>query len=409
MEVNIKTIKVNFKNTEGYKLSARFELPVDGKPIAYAVFAHCFTCGKNISAAGNISNALTKNKIAVLRFDFTGLGESEGEFADTNFSSNVSDLFAASDYLTKNYAAPEILIGHSLGGAAVLLAADRIPSLKSIVTIGAPFDPNHVRALIKDDIDTIEEKGKAVVSIGGRPFEIKKQFIDDLRQNEPAGKIARMKTALLILHSPQDNIVSIDNAAKIYKAAHHPKSFITLDGADHLLSKKEDSFYAGEIISTWVKRYIDTPKEKKLTSEKKVVVRLGEPGYTTEIKAGEHIFLADEPESVGGNDLGPSPYDLLTSALGACTAMTLRMYADRKKIDLKEIKVHLQHSKLYSEDCGNCENPAAKIDHIDRIIELEGNFNEEIKNRLLEIADKCPVHKTLLSDIKISTTLRQPS
>jgi len=380
-------------------------LPIDGNPIAYAIFAHCFTCTKNLSAIGNISNALTKHRIAVLRFDFTGLGDSEGNFTDTNFSSNVSDLISAADYIVKNYTAPQILIGHSLGGAAALLAAGKIPSLKAVVTIGAPFEPSHIMKLIKDDVKKIEETGKATVSIGGRPFEIKKQFLDDLLENKEEDKITRLKTSLLILHSPQDKIVNINNAAKIYKAAGHPKSFITLDGADHLLSKKEDSYYVGEVISTWVKRYIDIPKKTELVSKKKVAVRIGNQGYTTEIKAGEHIFLADEPEPVGGNNLGPSPYDLLTSALGACTAMTLRMYADRKKIDLKEIRIHLQHSKIYTEDSNNCEKSSAKIDQIERSIEVEGNLTEAMKQKLLEIADKCPVHKTLLSEIKINTTL----
>ncbi|MEO8399445.1 MAG: bifunctional alpha/beta hydrolase/OsmC family protein, partial [Ignavibacteriaceae bacterium] len=401
----IKTIKVNFKSKSGYKLAARIELPLDNKPAAYAIFAHCFTCTKNLSAVRNISSSLTNNSIAVLRFDFTGLGESEGDFADTNFSSNIEDLIAASDFLENEYETPQILIGHSLGGAAVLRAALKLQQVKAVAVIGAPFDPIHIKNLLIDNIDTIKEKGKALVSIGGRSFEIKKQFLDDILEDNSEAEIRKLNRALLILHSPQDMIVSVDNAEKIYKAAKHPKSFITLDGADHLLSNKEDSMYAGEIISTWVKRYIEFPKEVSLISQNQVVVRVGKNGFTTEIKAGRHIFLADEPDSVGGNDLGPTPYDLLIAGLGACTAMTLRMYADRKGIDLKEIKVHLQHSKIYAEDRSNCEKPYAKLDSIERIIELEGNFTEDIKNRILEIADKCPVHRTLLSEIKINTTL----
>jgi uncharacterized OsmC-like protein len=252
---------------------------------------------------------------------------------------------------------------------------------------------------------TIEEKGNAVVSIGGRPFEIKKQFLDDILNSESGKRVSEINKALLILHSPQDNIVSIDNAAKIYKAANHPKSFVTLDGADHLLSNKKDSLYVGDIISTWVTKYLELPEKKPIETDKQIVVRIGDSGFTTEIKAGDHIFLADEPESVGGYDLGPTPYDLLLSGLGACTAMTLRMYADRKKISLNEIRVHLQHSKTHSQDCNECENSSAKIDQIERIIELEGNLTAEEENRLLEIADKCPVHKTLLSQIKIKTRL----
>jgi uncharacterized OsmC-like protein/pimeloyl-ACP methyl ester carboxylesterase len=379
---------------------------VDNKPAAFALFAHCFTCTKNLSAIRNISNALTNNSIAVLRFDFTGLGESEGDFADTNFSSNIGDLIAAAEFLEEEYKVPQILIGHSLGGAAVLRAAFKLNKAKAVIVIGAPFDPVHIKNLLRDDLNTIEDKGKAKVSIGGRPFEIKKQFLDDILSNKSEVEIEKLGKALLILHSPQDNIVGIDNAAKIYKAAKHPKSFVTLDGADHLLSSKEDSIYAGEIISTWVKKYIKYPKADPLTSEKRVVVRVGESGYTTEVKAGNHPFLSDEPESAGGNDLGPTPYDLLAAALGACTAMTLRMYADRKKLDLQEIKIHLQHSKTHADDCSDCENPSSKLDQIERVIELEGNLTAENKQRLLEIADKCPVHRTLVSDIKINTSLK---
>jgi len=278
--------------------------------------------------------------------------------------------------------------------------------VKAVAVIGAPFDPVHIKHLLVGNIETIEEKGKALVSIGGRPFEIKKQFLDDILNSQADDIIKKLDKALLILHSPQDNIVGIDNAAKIYKAAKHPKSFVTLDGADHLLSNKADSFYVGDIISTWVKKYIDIHEENSLESDKQIVARTGEQGYTTEIKAGNHLFFADEPESVGGNNLGPTPYDFLLAGLGACTAMTLRMYADRKEIDLKEIKVHLQHSKIYAKDCADCENSTSKIDNIERIIEVEGNFTDETKNRLLEIADKCPVHKTLSSEIKIVTSIK---
>lgn len=379
---------------------------MDTEPLAFAVFAHCFTCTKNLSAISNISRALTQKGVAVLRFDFTGLGDSEGDFSDTNFSSNVDDIIAASEFLTGHYVAPQIFIGHSLGAAAVLLAAGKIDSVKSVATIGAPFDPAHIKHLLKNGIEEINVSGKAIVSIGGRPFEIKKQFLDDLLNLEPESAIHKLNKALLILHSPQDNTVSIENAAQIYKAAKHPKSFISLDNADHLLTNKKDSLYAGEIISTWAKKYIDPAEKESSMAVKGVLVRTGENGFTTEIKAGNHSLLADEPVSAGGNNLGPTPYDLLASALGACTAMTLRMYADRKKIDLKEIKVHLLHSKIYADDCAGCDNTSSKIDSIERIIELQGNFTDETKQRLLEIADKCPVHKTLLSDIKINTSLK---
>ena len=380
-------------------------MPVDNKPVACAIFAHCFTCTKDLSAVKNISNALTQRSIAVLRFDFTGLGESEGDFSDTNFSSNVDDLIAASEFLKGEYEAPGILIGHSLGGAAVLRAALQIKSVKAVAVVGAPFDPAHIKELLMDDIKVIESKGSATVSIGGRPFKIKKEFIDDILQSNPQEKISGIKKALLILHSPEDNIVGIENAGMIYKAAKHPKSFISLDGADHLLSKKEDSLYAGEVIASWAQRYLDIPQSKPISTNKQVVVRIGEDSLTTEIKSGDHLLLADEPESVGGNNLGPSPYDFLLSGLGACTAMTVRMYATRKKIRLNEIRVHLQHSREYAKDCENYQNTSSKIDKIERIIEFEGELTADQKTRLLEIANKCPVHKTLLSDIEINTRL----
>lgn len=401
----MKSQKIKFTNNDGLTLSARLELPIDTKPHAYAIFAHCFTCSKNLKAVGNISRALTQNGIAVLRFDFTGLGQSEGEFSDTNFSSNVSDLISAYEYLKNNHEAPDILIGHSLGGAAVLAASLKLEEVKAVVTIGAPFQPGHVKHLIQDEYDKIEEEGEATVSIGGRPFKIKKQFIEDIEEADFENEIANLNKPLLILHSPQDMIVPIDNAAKIYKAAKHPKSFVTLDKSDHLLSNQEDSLYAGELISSWSKKYIPKPEPPSIDAIKKVAARIGEEGYTTEIEAGIHHLLADEPESVGGNDLGATPYDLLASALGACTSMTLRMYADRKGWDLKEVKTHLQHSKIHSEDCNSCENKPAKLDHIERIIELEGDLSGEQRERLLEIADKCPVHRTLNSEIKIDSKL----
>ncbi|MBD3226015.1 MAG: alpha/beta fold hydrolase [Caldithrix sp.] len=401
----MKTQKINFTNREGQELAARLEFPVDQQPHHFAVFAHCFTCSKNLNAVRNISNGLTRNGFAVLRFDFTGLGESEGDFADTNFSSNVNDLVDAAGYLAEHYQAPVLLVGHSLGGSAVLLASKYLESVKAVTTIGAPFEPEHVKHLLQDSVETIERKGTATVSIGGRPFEIKKQFLDDIKSVKLSKQLAELRKALLIMHSPQDTTVGIDNAAQIYQAAKHPKSFITLDGADHLLSKKEDSFYAGQMIGNWAQRYIQIPKRDALKSQNQVAVRTGESGFTTEIKAGVHQLVADEPESVGGNDYGPNPYDYLVAGLGACTSMTLRMYADRKRWDVKEIKVHLDHQKIHCEDCEQNENRSSKIDFIERSIELEGELSDEQRQRLLEIADKCPVHRTLHSQIKVKTIL----
>ncbi|MDX1665804.1 MAG: bifunctional alpha/beta hydrolase/OsmC family protein [Saprospiraceae bacterium] len=403
----MRTKKVNFENEKGEKLSARLELPANQRPHTYAVFAHCFTCSKNLTAVKNISRALSIRGIAVLRFDFTGLGESEGDFADTNFSSNIQDLIRAAEYLKDEYAAPSILVGHSLGGSAVLAAAGEIPSVKAIATIGAPASPEHVKHHFETEIDDIEEEGVAEVNIGGRSFTVKKQFIEDIREKRLKPKIRELEAALLIMHAPQDDIVEISNATQIYKAARHPKSFVSLEGADHLLSDKKDSRYTGEMIACWSERYIDLPEREKLKSEKEVVARLGEEGFTTDIAVRQHGLTADEPEEVGGNDFGPSPYELLSAGLGACTVMTMQMYARRKKWDLHEVKVHLEHYKDYAEDMERCQDSDSKVDHFERIIEMEGDLDQDQKERLLEIADKCPVHRTLKGDIKIVTTHRE--
>jgi len=403
----MKSIKVQFTNKHNESLAARLDLPLGQKPVAYALFAHCFTCSKNLLAVNNISNALTQHGIAVFRFDFTGLGESSGDFADTNFSTNVEDLISAANYLDQNYSAPQLLIGHSLGGAAVIQAAALMDSVRAVATIGAPAEPPHVLHLIKEGIEEIEANGVATVDIGGRPFTIKKQFLDDLLNNTFEDTIQGIRKALLILHSPQDQIVSIDNAAKIYTSAHHPKSFISLDGADHLLSQKTDSQYTGTVIANWVMRYLDLEVENPLDTNQKVAVRTGNEGFKTEVKAGKHRFLADEPASVGGTDLGPNPYDLLLAALGTCTSMTLRMYADHKKLEVDEIKIHLSHAKVHAQDCEDCENERAKIDRIDRYIEIEGNLTEAQRQRMLEIADKCPVHRTLHNTIHVNSQLKQ--
>ena len=400
--------KITFQNEAGHSLAARLEMPVDGQPFAYAIFAHCFTCTKNLTAVTNISRALMQKGIAVLRFDFTGLGDSEGDFADTNFSSNVSDLVAAANFLGQNYEFPQLLIGHSLGGTAVLAASHQIENIKAVATIGAPISPEHVKHLFGENLAQIRQKGEAEVMIGGRPFTIKSQFVEDLKTSHMKKKLGKLKKALLILHSPQDAIVDIENAAEIYKSAKHPKSFISLDRADHLLGKKEDSIYAGNMIAIWSKRYLQISNESKsgLTTDKQVVTRT-KSSYTTEIKAGAHDLLADEPEDVGGNNLGPDPYGLLLASLGACTGMTLRMYANHKQWPLTEIKVHLEHSKVYQEDCQHCDEKEAKIDNIERILELEGELSESQQKRLLEIANKCPVHKTLSTQKNIKTYLKE--
>jgi putative redox protein len=401
--------KITFENKQGQKLGARLDLPVDGQPVAFALFAHCFTCTKNLKAAGNISRALTRQGIAVLRFDFTGLGESEGDFAETNFSSNVADLVAAADFLEQAFEAPQILIGHSLGGAAVLQAAAHVPASVAVVTIGAPSEPSHVLRLLEGKKEMIEAKGEAKVTLAGRTFMIKKQFLDDLAQTRMQDAIRNLRRALLIMHAPLDNTVGIDNAAQIFQAARHPKSFISLDQADHLLSDERDSRYVGALIATWARKYLKRLPEDDYAADpadNQIVVRTGPSGYRTEIIANGHSLVADEPLAAGGTNLGPTPYDYLVAGLGACTAITLRMYADRKAWPLEAIVVRLYHQKIHAEDCADCETKSGKIDQIEREIELVGPLDDEQRQRLLEIADKCPVHRTLHSEIVVRTRLK---
>ena len=400
--------KISFKNDAGAELSARLELPADRRPHNYAVFAHCFTCNKNFTAVRRISRALAAAGFGVLSFDFTGLGASGGDFSETNFSGSVNDLIGAAAFLKENYEAPVLLVGHSLGGAAALLAASELASIKAVATIGAPAAPQHVTKLLTGGIEEIERTGAAEINIGGRPFTIQRQFVEDLKDQNLLNVVRRMRTSFLFMHSPQDEIVGIENAAELYQAAFHPKSFMSLDGADHLLSKTDDACYAGDVIAAWAARYVEIPEETELATNKQTVARLvSEDKFTTDIKAGRHRLIADEPESFGGKDLGPSPYALVAAGLAACTAMTLRMYADRKKWDLREVFVHISHENTHVEDCRDCETAGAKLDHFSRRLELIGDLDDEQKARLLEIADKCPVHKTLESKVHISTELQK--
>ncbi len=398
--------KITFSNAQGQTLSGRLELPADQHPHNFALFAHCFTCTKNLSAVRNISRALTSQGFGVLRFDFTGLGESEGDFEDTNFSGNVEDLIAAANYLSQHYKAPSLLVGHSLGGAAAIFAASQIDTIKAVATVGAPSNPIHVQHLLKSSINEIETTGQAIVHLSGRDFTIKKQFIDDLETKSLPDTVKHLGKAILVLHSPQDTTVGIKNAEEIYRAARHPKSFVSLDGADHLLMNKEDSLYTGNVIARWSSRYVDIPTEQHLKSQHQVVASLGNnPGFTTSMKVGNHYMLADEPESVGGHDFGPSPYEYVSAGLSACTAMTIKMYVARKGWDLHGVEVHTNYSKSHIHDCENCEDQNAKIDTFERAIKIEGNLDEKQIARILQIADKCPVHKTLHSDTQIITKL----
>lgn len=406
----MKAKHFTFPNSEGVILSAQMEWPADQEPHTYAIFAHCFTCTKNLFAVRAISRALAGRGFAVLSFDFTGLGRSEGDFYDSNFSGNVKDIHAAANFLEAEFRSPALLVGHSLGGAAIIQAAASMDSVTAVATIGAPAEVEHVTRIFEEHLAEIENKGMAKVDLGGRPFLIKQQFLDDLKNHVIENTVKTLKKAMLILHSPQDTIVGIQNAAQLYQHAYHPKSFISLDNADHLLSNKADSKYAGEVIATWASRYLDLPEKVSLESEYQTVALIGdkESGYTTLLKAGKHFIKADEPEDAGGNDFGPTPYQLLASSLAACTAITLRMYANRKGLDIKEIKVHVNHSKRYSDDVGQNNQPAARIEHFERLLEIEGEMDESQRKRILEIATRCPLHKTLEGEITISTGYLQP-
>lgn len=393
---------IRFPAAQGHELAARLELPV-GEPRAYALFAHCFTCSKDSKAAVYIAQALAARGIAVLRFDFTGLGTSAGEFAASNFSSNIGDLLAATAYLRRHYAAPQLLVGHSLGGSAMLAAARDIPEARALATIGAPYEARHVEQLIVHGKQEILERGEAQVDIGGRPFTVRRQFLEDLERHDPAKHLGALKRALLILHSPRDAIVGIDNAAKIFTAAKHPKSFVSLDDADHLLTRAEDSAYAAEVLAAWASRYLQKEALEPVPGVR--VVEAGQGKLSQDIFVGRHRLRADEPESAGGNDTGPSPYDLLVAALGACTAMTVRLYAERKNLPLERVSVELSHGKIHAADCAECETKDGRIDRIEVGLTLEGDLDEAQRAKLLEIAHKCPVHRTLQSEVSIPTRL----
>jgi uncharacterized OsmC-like protein/fermentation-respiration switch protein FrsA (DUF1100 family) len=401
--------RFDFPNAEGQTLAALLDAPT-GVPRAYALFAHCFTCGKDVHAAKRIAEGLTALGIAVLRFDFTGLGSSEGEFANTTFSSNVADLVAAANELRRTRRAPAILIGHSLGGAAVLAAAADVLEARAVVTIGAPCDPAHVTGLFKNHLDEISAKGEIEVALAGRPFRISRAFVDDLAEHRLMERIAGLHKALLVFHSPTDEVVGIENASRIFVAAKHPKSFVSLAGADHLLSRRSDATYVATVIHAWAERYLDMPDDAPdLRDESKmVVVRETRAGrFQQAVTVGRHRFLADEPVEVGGLDSGPGPYDLLLAGLGACTAMTLRLYAERKALPLDRVTVRLSQAKIHAADCEACETKEGMIDRIERVITLSGKLDGEQRRRLLEIADKCPVHRTLTSEVDIRTVERR--
>jgi uncharacterized OsmC-like protein/pimeloyl-ACP methyl ester carboxylesterase len=399
--------RFQFTGSEGQQLAAALDTP-EGEIHAYALFAHCFTCGKDVLAAKRIAVALAAKGIAVLRFDFTGLGSSEGDFANSTFSSNVADLVRAADHLRETRQAPAILIGHSLGGAAILAAAGQIPDAKAVVTIAAPSDPAHVTGLFADRIEHIRKHGESEVSLAGRPFRIKREFLDDIAEHGLMAHVAKLHKALLVMHAPTDDTVGIDNATRIFMTAKHPKSFVSLAGADHLLTNKHDAVYVADVIAAWASRYLDPVVSEQAAdlgeTPRNVVVReTRDSKFQQTILTGPHRLLADEPVSAGGEDSGPGPYDFLLASLGACTSMTMRLYADRKSLPLERVTVTLQHQKIHAEDCAECETGTGMLDQIDRVIAMEGALDAEQRQKLMEIADKCPVHRTLTSEIRIVT------
>lgn len=397
--------RIHFSNRQGQQLTGTVELPPGGEWRATALFAHCFTCGRNLKAARNITRTLAAAGYAVLRFDFTGLGESEGDFADTSFSSNLDDLEDAAQWLTEHLDAPQLLVGHSLGGTACLAVAERLPSVRAIATLAAPASPAHVLKQMETDLTAIEQDGEAEVTLAGRSFRIRNDFVHDAREHELAPRLRRLRRALLVLHSPVDNIVGIDQAQAIFAAALHPKSFMSLDDTDHLLSDPADADYAAGIIASWAGRFLSF-REPVAEGTVRVTGRTAD-GFLCRVQAGQHGVLADEPRSSGGTDQGPDPYQYLASALAACTVMTLNMYARKKKLTLERVSCTVEHQKLHARDCEACETSSGKIDVFTRRIQLEGDLDESQRTRLLEIADRCPVHRTLESEIRIQSQLER--
>ena len=407
----MKSAKLKILNRKGLILNASLELPANQKPNYYAIFAHCFTCSSNLNAVKHVSRALTQDGFAVVRFDFTGLGRSEGEFADSHFSANVEDLLDVHAYMTEHYKAPGLLVGHSLGGAAVLVAASKIAEVKAVATVGAPATVSHVKHLFSHQIED-QSNGDIEVNIGGRPFVINKDFVKEFDNTDLPEVTKTLRKPLLIMHSPFDKIVGIDNAEQLYLSARHPKSFVTLDSADHLLTDDKDSKYVGEVIGTWAQRYFPKVENTMLSTEGEQLVghlNIVEDNFTTSIQTKKYSLIADEPISVGGNDFGPSPYEYLNAALAACTVMTLKMYAERKKWDLQEVFVYISHSKKHSDDLPLEVDKPKYLDHISKKLKFVGNLDATQKERLKEISSRCPVHKTIASEVIFETQIIQDS
>lgn len=406
-----KSNRVEFSGHDGSLLAARLDTPAV-TPHAWALLAHCFSCSKDILAAREITAALVAGGIGVLRFDFTGLGNSQGDFSNTNFSTNVQDLVAAAGWLQKAHGGPQLLIGHSLGGAAVIVAAHDIAQVKAVVTIGAPSDAAHVINAIRTHVETIEDEGEAEVELAGRAFVLKRQFLDDVRGANVTQAAAGLKRPLLVMHAPLDKTVGIENATGLFVAARHPKSFISLDQADHLLTAPGDARRAGKLIAAWAEPYIfdagtATPVQETGGTRDVIVRETGHGKFENAVVIGDFTALADEPVDVGGGGRGPDPYEYVAAGLGACTSMTLRMYADRKGWPLERVSVAISHGKDHAQDCLNCED-AGRIDVFDRAITIEGDLDPTQRARMMEIADKCPVHRTLEAGGHVRTVETPP-
>ncbi len=397
--------KLTVIGSQDQSLEALIDWPAE--PIrGYALFAHCFTCGKDLFAARQIARSLAGKGIACVRFDFTGVGRSEESPELAGFSHDVDDLIAVYRHLARDYDAPALLIGHSLGGAAVLAAAHHLPDLMGVVTIGAPFDPEHVSHLIPDEaISQIEAVGYSDVRLGQRDIKVRDSFLTSIKNQDAERDIGRLRKPLLVMHAPNDELVELENAARIYNAAKHPKSFVSLDSADHMVSRREDALYAAEVISAWASRYMPPAPADQFPADRVIVTETNTGKFQQLIHAEGHRLIADEPLKVGGDDTGASPYGLLGAALGACTSMTIRMYAERKKIPLENIRVEVSHKKVHIQDCDGCEQRGQRIDEFTRHIQLTGSLSTDQVNALLKIADRCPVHQTLERANKIVTQL----
>lgn len=406
------SISVTFAGSGGQTLAGRLHLSPDGEAAGGAIIVHCFTCGKDSTASLHLARALARERLAVLRFDFTGLGESEGEFASTHFSSNVDDVVAAAEFMASRGLDPVLMVGHSFGGTAALAAAARIATLRAVATIGAPFDPEHLAHLFGETVEEIERAGEAVVNLGGRPFRVRRELLQDLRGAGIEAALRAMRVPLLVMHAPGDRIVPIENATRIWTAARHPKSFVALEGDDHFLAHRADASYAGRVVAAWASRFLPHPPQPtigELAEDARVVTVTPGGAFRTEVAAGRHVFVGDEPVAVGGADAGPSPYDLLMAALGCCTGMTLRAYAEKKGWPVREVTVRLTHGKVHGVDQEACAFREARVDRIEREIRIDGELDAEQRARMLEIADRCPVHRTLSAGVFVDTTVTEPA